>query len=264
MASDARLTFATNGAEFDYPSYEGEPKVRYVIASTPRCGSNFLQRALWRSNSAGAPEEYLTRPYVEDFASRGIAPRRYPLNPSDADEFVRELWRYRTSSNGVFGIKMHGSQLHLGLQPSSGRLIPSLRDCKWIWMRRRNTIAQAVSYLLADQTGVWIVDGDWLPLAESKAVPQFSYEGVADRLKQIEDEELAWSRFLHADSADLHERSVVYYEDLVESYPAVLTQLFGFLGVTAPEDWPPAGIERQSTSLNQHWEEQFRALSGHS
>ena len=55
------LRFATNGAEFDFPDYDGRPSHPYLIASTPRCGSNFLQRALWRTHLAGAPEEYLTR-----------------------------------------------------------------------------------------------------------------------------------------------------------------------------------------------------------
>ena len=42
------LRYRTNGPEFDFPPFSGLPPVRYVLASTPRCGSNMLARALWQ------------------------------------------------------------------------------------------------------------------------------------------------------------------------------------------------------------------------
>lgn len=36
------LNYETNGQDFDFPSYDGVPGIRYIIASSPRCGSNML------------------------------------------------------------------------------------------------------------------------------------------------------------------------------------------------------------------------------
>lgn len=83
----ASLRYTTNSDRFDFPPFEGEPQTRYVIASTPRCGSNFLQRALWRTGKAGAPEEYLTSAYVSDFVNRK---EWAPVDsPFDVDDHVR-------------------------------------------------------------------------------------------------------------------------------------------------------------------------------
>lgn len=255
-----RLHFVTNGAEFDFDLFESEPRIRYVVASTPRCGSNFLQRALWRTGAAGAPEEYLTSDYVQDFAQRIALESQYPLDPTDASRYLRELWRLRTSGNGVFGLKLHGSHLPLALDKDE-RLIPPLRGNKWIWIRRRNTVAQAVSYLMADQTGVWIVDGEWLPRTLTKQEPQFDYEAIATRLRQIEDEELLWSRFLFSDNRDIGDVTTVEYEALLDDYPRTLRDAFAFLGLPAPAEFPAAGIQRQSTDLNLEWEDEFRRRS---
>ena len=78
---------------------------------------------------------------------------------------MKLLWRVRTSPNGSFGLKLHGSHLRYTTN-ETGSLASPFEDSKWIWIRRNNRIAQAVSYLIADQTGVWIVDGNWLPLSE--------------------------------------------------------------------------------------------------
>src|SRR5438552_11790778 len=70
--------WATNGPQFDFAPFDGEPRVRYVIASLSRSGSNMLQRALWRTRLAGAPEEYFTDDYVHDFDARWSIVEREP------------------------------------------------------------------------------------------------------------------------------------------------------------------------------------------
>ena len=117
-----------------------------------------LQRALWRTRLAGAPEEYFTDDYVRDFDARWSI-----VNGSlDLSRYLTMLFRHRPSPNGVFGMKIHGEDLENAFL--RGRDINALLGTpRIIALLRRDTVRQAVSYAIARQTGVFIVDGDWLP-----------------------------------------------------------------------------------------------------
>ncbi len=229
--------------------------MRYVVASTPRCGSNFLQRGLWRTARAGAPEEYLTPPYVEDFRHRFPSETLGLGSPAAVDRYVSLLWTIRTSPNGVFGVKLHGS--HYQYVTAGGTLVDTIAGSHWIVLRRRDDVLQAVSYLIADQTNEWIVDGKWLPLAESKGDPQYDRAGIADRLDQIRRENRLWS-FVTEPLGDLVLELV--YEDLIGAYDEVMTRVFQFLGIPdAPLEFPDPAITRQAKDLNYEWAERFRS-----
>jgi trehalose 2-sulfotransferase len=253
------LNFATNGPEFDFPLFEGAPSIRYAIASSPRCGSNFLQRALWRAGCAGAPEEYLTAPYFADYSKRFGLKEAWPPSHALRDEYLRQLWKIRTSHNGVFGLKLHGSHLSAALGDDGEPLI-ALRGQSWLWIRRRNRIAQAISYLLADQTGVWIVDGDWLPTRMPSGTPQYDVDGIRSRLSQITAEEDLWDQFFSSDTPEsVH---MVWYEELVRDYARELGKVLEYLSIAPPAFYPDPGIGRQAGDLNKQWEERFRYDSG--
>lgn len=253
------LRFVTNSSSFDFPTYEGGPVCKYVLASTPRCGSNFLQRALWRTGVAGAPEEYLTRPYLDDFVTRFPRELSSSATSGNLERYLRVLWRLRTSANGVFGLKLHGSHLAWAFQ-DDGDLLPGLRDSRWIWMRRRNTIAQAVSYLLADQTGVWIVDGEWLPLSPPTGTPSYDEREITKRLVQIESEERLWQDLF--DGPSQPPPLVVEYEELVSNYESTISGVLAFLDVPTTGDVHAAGVRKQATDLNRDWEVRYRKSMG--
>jgi len=252
------LRYETNGREFDFPSFGAIPTLRFIIASTPRCGSNLLQRALWRSGLAGAPEEYLAAGYVADFARR--FPGAFDLgDAAGKDLYVRLLWRIRTSPNGVFGLKLHGSHVAQA-ETAEGRLLATLEGSKWLWIRRHNRVAQAISYLRADQTGIWILDGEWLSDRPATGEPSYSREGIEARISQIDAEENAWaSRLAGLPSSVVCE---VYYEDLVDNYAATMSDVFSFLDVDVPNGVPQPGIRRQADEQSAQWERRFKSEIG--
>lgn len=255
MTDAPQLRYETNGPEHDFPPFEAAPPpVRYIIASTPRCGSNFLQRALWRTGSAGAPEEYLTQAYMVDFNSRLGTSAAIASDPEQRATFIEALWRYRTSPNGVFGLKLHGSHLSAALN-EAGQLIRPLGGSRWIWLRRRNRIAQAISYLMADQTGVWIIDGEWLPRSSPNQDAAYDRTAIQVRLDQIDQEERMWDSFFG--EVPKRHPHVIWYEDLVDDYHGELAKVFHFLGATPPTSFPSAGIKRQASDINRQWEERF-------
>lgn len=129
----------------DFPEVEGPTKI-IVIASTPRCGSHMLGHAMWQTSQFGFPLEYLNprnlSVWRKRFCSRNVA------------DTLSAIERKRTSPNGVFGIKIHYSQLRqLGGFAGLAEYFP--HAC-YVLLSRADVLMQAVSYSVALQTGVWI------------------------------------------------------------------------------------------------------------
>jgi len=249
-----KLRFATNGVAFDFEEYFDLPSTRYIIASSPRCGSNMLQRSLWRTKMAGAPEEYLTEAYLKDFANR------WDVVQSDGswniDLYIKLLFRFRTSPNGVFGVKVHGS--HLSNRINLGRDVDAdFQSPRYICIRRSDKLLQAVSYALAKQTGIWILDGIWLPDKEPiTRSPIYQLDQLVDCMDDILTEERAWDEFFAVRGLT---PLVVWYEDLVGDYTATMEKVFQFLNVSiSRERIEDPGIRRQISSLNYEWAGRLR------
>jgi LPS sulfotransferase NodH len=242
--------WATNGPGFDFAPFDGEPRVRYVIASPSRSGSNMLQRALWQTRLAGAPEEYFTDDYVRDFDARW----RIANGSLDLPRYLALLFRHRTSPNGVFGMKVHGEDLENDFLRTLD-INTLLGTPRIIALSRRDTVRQAVSYAIARQTGVFIVDGDWLPRRMPIAAPHYDFDLIFACHHAIEREQAAWEGVFERYPHPPHR---VMYEDLVECYDEEVRACLEFLGVEPPREIPQPNVQRQATAINDEWAARFR------
>jgi LPS sulfotransferase NodH len=242
------LRYLTNGPEFDFPLFAGLPPVRYVLASTPRSGSNMLARALWHTGVAGFAEDYFADEYVLDYFERwGFAAGD---QESMIECYVRKLMTVRTSPNGVFGVKVHARQLrHLETDLHDLLLSP-----RYLWIQRRDRLRQAISYTLAEQTGAWILDGTYLPLRETVAQPRYSYAEIRRHLLLLDRDVAAWEEYFDRRNLNPH---IVVYEDLLENYEQGVLGCLRSLGVAALGQVPEPGIKRQANETSRVWAQRY-------
>lgn len=129
--------------------------LRYAILSSPRSGSTLLSRALYQTRQAGDPHEYLNPAAIYAYQTGS------GINLS-IDAYLQEIENRRTSSNGLFGIKTHHFHLsRLGKTPEEKSRVTInflKRQDKRILIRRRDKIAQSVSYYIAQQSGRWTTE----------------------------------------------------------------------------------------------------------
>ena len=109
--------------EYDFPEYPGEPNKIICLAFIPRSASNFLADEMRKTGKLGYPLEYFS-----------------PAHMLDMGKWVRR----RTSPNGVFSFKWN----------SSFCVFP-LGAGHFIFLDRKDSIAQARSYCIAKKTGEW-------------------------------------------------------------------------------------------------------------
>src|SRR5215213_3674341 len=151
-----------------------QPARSYVLACTPRSGSHLLSDALTSTRIAGHPREWLPR-FTADTAPKTPLDRmRLVTQPPPAAydraadaAHIRKVLAAGTSENGVFGIVIHWLvlpdavrrlQAFLDIEESAPHRVLSsaFPNLSYVWLRRRDRVAQAVSWYRAIQTGVYV------------------------------------------------------------------------------------------------------------
>ena len=204
-------------AEFDLPPAAG-PVRSYIIASTPRSGSMLLCDLLLATGRMGVPAEYFKqRDMIAPMAGRlGLA------LPVGMGTYVRELLRRRATANGVFGAKIHIQQAWgVIAQPNFRRYLAGSR---FVWLRRRDVMAQAVSMAIAMRTNLWFRPRGSAdtprPAAAAKGGPgSVDIGALFDALGMIRAENDFWQRFFQING--IRPLEVTYEDVLADPGPPV-------------------------------------------
>ena len=218
----------------------------YIIAASYRSGSTHLCTRLWKTGVLGAPFEYLNYEHEMRFMySR--------LGASSPADYLNRLICCRMSENGMFGLKVHFHHFRAALRTFPD-LMQRLAPVQFIFIRRDDKLAQAVSLAKALQTRAWLS----LSTLPAHEIPLFySSEFVSACLAEVERQETSWVEWFQAQGTKPHS---VYYEDLLVNEPRVVADICRLLGVQGDE---PSKVEvpvlnQQSDSVNAQWASRYR------
>jgi LPS sulfotransferase NodH len=219
----------------------------YIVASSYRCGSTFFCSQLWKTGVLGAPAEYLN--VGAGRMSRDIMMRRLHVN--SPENYFAKLLACRTSMNGVFGLKVHFPHFEVAMSwyPSMLRV---LSPVTYIYLNRKDKLAQAVSMAKAIQTDAW-------QSLDNKVSTTLIYDEalIASCLSDVRQQGLGWLRWFELNNITPF---VVHYEDLVANTANVISSVVELLGVVKdyePEEiWLPV-VEKQGDEVNLDWQDRF-------
>lgn len=232
------------------------PTTNYLVCATHRSGSNLLCQMLWHSNLAGYPQEAFSPTRMVPIAAE------YGLKTdpeADFPGYVRELMALRQSPNGVFGAKMMWKHLSpfclaFGGDPANpmGTLHNVFPNLKFLWVRRRGVVRQAISMVKAKQSRVF----NTLQLAPGEEPRQnalaYDFAAIDKEVKRFTREDAAWDGFFKSSGI---RPAVVVYEDFVKNFDTQVRDVLRHLGVSVPDDYlaPPTNYRRQSDATNEEW-----------
>jgi LPS sulfotransferase NodH len=221
-----RLTAKTMAEQFENHILEiTRPKlVNYMIAFTQRSGSSLLCDLLRKSGNMGRPYEAF-----ETDKDGKIVPyaRRYAGWNSEtmADHYASHL-KYN-NTNGITGAKVTWDQW----QGLIGGLGGEPHVDKWVWLRRRDILRQAISLYRAEQTSQWDLFKDDQP----KPAPQFDGPAILETAKRLQGQETLWGAFFARHNI---KPLVLWYEDLIRQPAKTVETMAKFLGVKVAEILP--------------------------
>lgn len=249
------------------------PSRSYVIAATPRTGSHLLSNALTSSGIAGAPREWLPRWTPDNAPVTALErmrlvtqpPRETEYDPAADAEFIRQFIANGTTANGVFGTVMHWLvlqdavrrfQVFLGTAESEPHRVLSLGfpNLSYVWLRRRDKVAQAVSWYKAVQTGVYVGRGK--AGAVDPDSMRFDYGKIRHLLSAANSFENAWSSFFSSNGI---KPLVLYYEDLAAHYVSTIRSTLDFLQLdSASVEIAQPKHEKYADAQSLAWIEEFK------
>lgn len=212
-----------------------------MIACTARSGSSLVQVSL---------EHY------------GIDPQEW-LNPGGAIKRAvhqgeaSTLTQYgdylaRTARNGRFDLKGPLEALLFLIEVHE---VPERNDAwRFIFLRRRNVLQQAISSRIAALTGQW---DSGMPKRREVSDADYSFEEIARGATAFIQENANLEKTFAIIGIEPRR---IYYEDFLEDISRNTWELARYVGLDVPPD-PieiKPRIERQFTDLNARWESRFR------
>ncbi|HUY62480.1 MAG TPA: Stf0 family sulfotransferase [Candidatus Paceibacterota bacterium] len=246
------------------------PRLSYIVCSDRRTGGTLLCEALRRTSIAGRPGEYFN-PLLDTPAFR-----KDHLGITADAEYLPRVVELSTTPNGVFGMKIHFGQLPLLLERigAEGRAagaspaaafaarFPGLR---YVWLRRRDEVRQAISLYRAQKTNIWWEFPDeepplyaYQPPERETAEDVFDFEAISRCLADVQSTAGRWEQFFSEnDIVPLR----LTYEELDAAYEETVARVLRFLELTVPEHIPPKNMARQADGRTDAWVEEFRQRS---
>lgn len=213
---------------------------------------------------AGHPESYFRRQDEREWAAGWGIARPHDGGFRRADYFRAAVAAGRTA-NGVFAARiMWGTMDEVTADLASvypehagsdlGLLHAAFGRTRFVYLRRGDLVAQAVSLLRAEQTGVWFETAQ--ERQEPQGEPDFDFGQVRDLVRLIEDHNAAWGEWFASAGV---QPCLVQYEDLDADPVRVASEVLAFLGLD-----PGAGREiavrhrRLADEVNARWIEDYR------
>jgi LPS sulfotransferase NodH len=253
----------------DMPAEAARRVDSYFVCATPRTGSSLLLGLLDSTGVAGHPEAYFRAPDEPLWADRWQLPRT-PDGGFRYADYVRAALDAGRTANGVFGAKLMWGTLDevvdkLGtVHPDAAGDDVALLDrtfgrTGFVYLRRDDVLAQAVSWLRAEQSGTWYVDGN----GGDKPSPEtFDADGIGHFIDVIEQHNAAWQAWFSSSGIQPHH---VRYEQLDTDMAGTTRDILAYLGLDLPAGRSiVARHRRQADALTREWMERYRAeTAGH-
>jgi len=276
------------------------PSRGYLLCCLPRTGSTLLAEALAGTGVAGRPLEYFNpfeqeKPWMREILgdasmvdglpkilAAGTTPNGWfgakvhwlgfrhlgmtfngEWNDSER-EVSHELLRTRLPtllSTAAARELLRSRFSDLRWQRTACALLRTrLSELRFIWLKRQNMLARAISHFRAKRTGIWFQHH---PLSKGHEILD---EQVHDSdLAEIHSlyclgsfEEESWQRFFQEYEICPH---CVTYEELVADYEPTVRRVLGFLGMEGEQALIPAPRSlKQSDALSEEFEQRYRRL----
>lgn len=223
---------------------------------------------------AGHPESYFREPDEHSWAVRwGIASS--PDGAFSYADYVQAALATGRTENGVFAARIMWGTLDQVVSKLA-TVYPELAGAdadllerafgrtRFVYLRRDDVVAQAVSWHRAEQTGVWFEIDQARPEREPEQEresqperePRFDFDQIQRLVQLIEEHNAAWREWFA--SAGIHPH-LVRYEDLDADPVGVTRGILDFLGLELP-----AGRnilvqhKRLADELNTRWIGRYR------
>ena len=242
----------------------------YIICTSPRSGSTLLCKLLAATGVAGNPNSYFHRPSISDWlADLGLTPKQSVPERKLLEAIFRAAIAKGTLNTGIFGLRLQRHSFDFFTEKLAvlcpersndvERFDAAFGRALFVHLTRRDKVAQAVSYVKAQQTGLWHVAPDGTELERLSPPQELAYDAseIGTRLEEMTAHDHGWEHWFDASEIDPLR---ITYEELSEGPVETLRVVLDHLGLEgeAADDVEP-GVARLADNISQDWVARFRS-----
>ena len=245
----------------------------YVICGTPRSGSTLLCEMLAASGVAGRPNSYFREQSFGYWAREWGVPHEGGTDTVAFDRaFLPAMIREGTNGTGIFGLRLMWvsvaeasrrlDRLFGGSAAVTERLEQAFGPPLYIHLSRRDKVAQAVSLVRAEQSGLWHLAADGSVLEGDETIRPNSYDGrrIGELVSELESDGVAWDGFFKARGI---EPVRLVYETMTADPQSALATVLAALGRDpALAQSVPVPTSKMGGTTSREWAERFRRENG--
>jgi LPS sulfotransferase NodH len=241
----------------------------YIICATPRSGSTLLCDLLTDTGVAGCPDSFFRResfPWWADYF--GVSAKGWRNDFEFDHSYLSAVKQYGTNATPLFGMRLMWESVaglsqrlesfYPGLPCDNARLEAAFGAPLYLHLSRKGKVAQAVSRLRAEQSGLWHVSTDGSERERLKPGREPVYDGrvLAELVGTLEEHDANWVNwFAQQQIAPL----CITYEVLSSAPKAVLATVLSALGQdSALADTVKPRTAKLADSQSDDWATRFR------
>ncbi|MFD9896848.1 Stf0 family sulfotransferase [Mesorhizobium sp. NPDC059025] len=245
----------------------------YIICGTPRSGSTLLCSMLAETRVAGRPHSYFRQQDVAEWAEDwGIEPASSPDDVQFDKDYVAAMRRVGADGTGTFGLRLMWASVTDasrrldnvagGKADITTRLEETFGPSLYIHLSRLDKVAQAVSLIRAQQSGLWHRNSDGTVLEGEETLRPVAYDGdqIGGVVRELEEDDASWINFFKLRAI---EPLRLTYETMSTDPQLALSNVLSALG-RDPElaRTIRAGTARLADATSSEWVARYRRETG--
>lgn len=240
----------------------------YIICTSPRSGSTLLCSMLHATGCAGHPASWFHEPSLDEWAADlGVSLR----GEKETDQIAAliEAAKHKGRASGpLFAIRLQRqsavffldtlARLHPDALNDLSRIRASFGDTRFIYLTRRDKVAQAVSYMRAVQSGLWhrAADGSELERLAPHRSPWYDADFLSEWVETFTSYDHEWRAWFTLERIT---PLALTYEDLCCKRLVTLGRALGYLDLDPQlaKDVSPS-VQILSDSQSADWIQRFK------
>ncbi|MEM9778274.1 MAG: Stf0 family sulfotransferase [Pseudomonadota bacterium] len=241
----------------------------YVICTAPRSGSTLLCSLLSATGISGNPGSYFHRPSVSDWLrAHGLERDATASERKTLAAIFQAVIAKGTDETGVFGLRLQRHSfdffmeqlalLHPEAPTDIGRLEAAFGPTLFIHLTRTDKVDQAVSYEMAEQTGLWhrAWDGSELERLAPPQEPVYDADRIRAHVLEMTGFDRAWEAWFKQQSITPMR---ITYQQLSDDPIRVLRDVLDRLGLDATKAQQASpGVAKLADATSRAWVQRFR------
>lgn len=241
----------------------------YIICATPRSGSTLLCTLLAATGVAGNPNSFFRTESLSVWTQEwGLPDIKALSGPAITRRYLAALRIEGTAQTGLFGLRLMAEnivdasnaldQIHPGHPNDHARFEAAFGKTLYLHLSRQDKVAQAVSRIKAEQSGLWHMAPDGSEYERLSPAKPLAYDAkrIARTIAQYRASDAAWQAWFAAQGITPMRLT---YEGLAAAPFETLKDILRQLGQSpGAADGIVPGVARMTDDTSKDWIARYR------